>query len=794
MKIPVDRKTIVFLPLALLFLIVPATVWSFGSINMGYGFYLWFFVLIFLLLFTYLSFEKKIVTKDLGLKTNGKKVHDYFVSRISLPESRIKLYRKCLAFFMILIFMTRFYMNHDYLENVVGLQSDFMTPFQVGIGALLSNYWIGALIFVLISQFFDSRSFHNIVRFVAFPVLLLCLFFFPYIAGGINGESSAFVPRVLLMAIELGMGFAFSLDTWKNNLSFKIDKKEIYTLVIGLILLVLCTIGDYLPANLFGLKMFSLDVPLDFNLSHRLFIYAAFLLPILYYSLLYRFDSKNRRAFLFFIAFAVFFSYAAIRRYDSFTSVVSLPLHLCNTAMYIMPFTLVFLNYGLFYFTMFVNVIGAFLAMLMPNYSSSLLILSPSIIEFFNNHLYAFFMPVLIILLGVYERPKMKYFFYSMIGFLAYFILVTVLNMFYDTDFFFLNSNFIVKKLGDWAVNIFHDEITFDAFGKTLTVRPLYLVLFYLIYVGFSFVIWYVYEMLFKATDQISLIKSKTMTYETQHEEYIKNIGKDKIMKPLNMDEIVSSLEVSHLYKKYPGSDNDALVDMTFKLERGHIYGFLGKNGAGKSTTLKAIVGIHPFERGSINVCGFDVVNEPQKAKMTIGYVPDNYALYENLTGRQYIEYMATIYKVGKKEMETRSRKLVKALEMEKNYDLPMRDYSHGMKQKITIIGALIHEPKVWILDEPMTGLDPNSIFQIKETMHEYAKKGNIVFFSSHIIDVVNNLCDKVIIIKNGRLLEEDDVDDLKKKGIDLERHFLTLTADNKEEARKLIAEEKKYS
>lgn len=252
------------------------------------------------------------------------------------------------------------------------------------------------------------------------------------------------------------------------------------------------------------------------------------------------------------------------------------------------------------------------------------------------------------------------------------------------------------------------------------------------------------------------------------------------------------SLNVSHLYKKYHGAENYTVEDFSMNLTGGKIYGFLGKNGAGKSTIIKSIVGIHGFEKGIIEICGHNVTEEAMEAKKDTGFVPDNYALYENLTGRQYIGYIADLFEVDKSVRKEREDDLVKRLELTARYDKPMKTYSHGMKQKITIIAALIHEPKVWILDEPMTGLDPNSIYQIKECMRQHAKKGNIVFFSSHIIDVVKTLCDDVIIIKHGKLVEEIDLNEHPERRDTLEKGFLLLTSDNEEEAKALLLEESK--
>ena len=209
-------------------------------------------------------------------------------------------------------------------------------------------------------------------------------------------------------------------------------------------------------------------------------------------------------------------------------------------------------------------------------------------------------------------------------------------------------------------------------------------------------------------------------------------------------------LEIKNLSKKYKNATRYSVRNLSFTLEDGEIFGFLGKNGAGKSTTIKCITGIIPFEEGSITICGYDIARDPINAKLNIGYVPDNHAVYENLTGREYVTYMGNIYRVEKSLIEERIKKFGAKFNMAFALDNQIRSYSHGMKQKITIMSALIHEPKLWILDEPLTGLDPESIFQVKECMRRHAQKGNIVFFSSHIIDVVEKLCNRIAIIKGG--------------------------------------------
>ena len=225
------------------------------------------------------------------------------------------------------------------------------------------------------------------------------------------------------------------------------------------------------------------------------------------------------------------------------------------------------------------------------------------------------------------------------------------------------------------------------------------------------------------------------------------------------------------------------------EVEGGQIFGFLGPNGAGKSTIIKSIVGIQPITDGSITVCGYDVDKQSVYAKSQIGFVPDHYALYEKLTGREYINYIADLYNVSLEDRNKRIDKYVKLFELESAFDNLMKTYSHGMKQKITIIAALVHNPRVWILDEPLTGLDPNSIFQVKECMKEHAKAGNIVFFSSHIIDVVEKICDRIAIIKKGQIMCVKDVSEIEKEGT-LEDFYLSVIEQSANNERERIEDE----
>ena len=238
-------------------------------------------------------------------------------------------------------------------------------------------------------------------------------------------------------------------------------------------------------------------------------------------------------------------------------------------------------------------------------------------------------------------------------------------------------------------------------------------------------------------------------------------------------------LKISNLTKRYGSSTILSLDNLSLELKPGEVFGFLGPNGAGKSTTIKSVVGILPFDEGKIEICGIDIRKDPLKAKMNIAYVPDNHAVFERLTGREYVNHIANLYNVSMKDCKEISEYYVKLFKLDNSFDNPIKSYSHGMKQKISVISALVHNPKLWILDEPLTGLDPQSAYQLKQAMRNHANNGNTVFFSSHILDVVENLCDRVCIIKKGRLQGVYSLDELKKNKQSLEELFISIASDD---------------
>lgn len=211
-------------------------------------------------------------------------------------------------------------------------------------------------------------------------------------------------------------------------------------------------------------------------------------------------------------------------------------------------------------------------------------------------------------------------------------------------------------------------------------------------------------------------------------------------------------LNIEHFSKIYKGADKYSAYNISLNVEAGEVLGLVGSNGAGKSTTIKCITGILPFDEGTITVNGYDVKKDPIKAKQLIGYVPDDHSVYDKLTGREYADYMGSLFGVNKDKKRERIEYLAELLHIKDALDRQISGYSHGMKQKICLIGSLIHEPKLWILDEPMMGLDPQTINEVRNCIRDYAQKGNAVLFSSHNFDTVEKVCDRVAIIRDGHV------------------------------------------
>jgi len=240
-------------------------------------------------------------------------------------------------------------------------------------------------------------------------------------------------------------------------------------------------------------------------------------------------------------------------------------------------------------------------------------------------------------------------------------------------------------------------------------------------------------------------------------------------------------ISLQNLSKTYAGGKVRAVDNLSMEVRNGEIFGFIGPNGAGKTTTIKMITGILRPDSGQVLVNGVDMAAEPVKAKHMIGYVPDTHEAFDKLTGQEYLNFIADVYGVGAADRKLYIEKYLRLFEIENAAGDMIKSYSHGMKQKLMLTGALIHKPPLWLLDEPMVGLDPKSALSLKEAMREHCREGNTVFFSTHILEVAERLCDRIGIIFGGKLIAVGTLEELRTGAsgdATLEQIFFKLTGE----------------
>lgn len=687
------------------------------------------------------------------------------------------------------LFFVRFLGGKPLIQYTIGL--NVYSPFGPhGAGMVLLSAILFWLIYTvqlasITYPFFEKHVpiIAPIVRYVSFAVYAGSIVALPVLNRALDGDlAEGFHYRLLIFAIELGVGLALALFqiTKQKRPTFNL-KKVLLTVAIFIGMLAI-SMPHWVPQAIFGYGSDAIILK-DFTLAHRLVIYGSVIFALAVHFLFARCEYEQRRFALLYISAATMISFCYVYDFSVFTNLQDWPLHLCNTAMFIIPLVLVFKMEKLYYFTIFINVLGAFFAMIMPNLGDDVNWLSASSMQFWSNHYMAMLLPLLLMSLKIFRRPKMKQFIYSLVAFFGYYALVLFMNAWltakgHSVDFFFINSDFIAEKLGEWAENLRDITFEFQMKDLTLLIYPVYQSLYFMVYIVLSFAMWFLYEQAFEITDTYEIITERNRKIKADRLALEAQLAGRSMQEPMNPQN-EGKLILRDFSKRYSTSDVYAVYKANLEIDGGQIFGFLGPNGAGKSTIIKSIVGIQTITSGEIEVSGYDVNKQSVEAKMQIGFVPDHYALYENLTGREYINYIADLYNVSREERDERIAEYVKRFRLETAIDNPMKTYSHGMKQKITIMSALVHNPKIWILDEPLTGLDPESIFQVKECMKEHASRGNIVFFSSHIIDVVENICDRIAIIRKGQILCTKTIAEIKESGVPLEQFYMGMIDGN---------------
>lgn len=708
-----------------------------------------------------------------------------------------KIFSLCfVAIFLIRFFSFRNLQTRDEYFTVFESFGGYQSKGLNFIGNICLWFETTAAIFIFLRPFFKFKTSIWYVKYFSISTYLVSFASLLPMVSMIQGTYDfSFVG--IFLAIEVGMGLAISVYYHLKDLKHHISKHSYVEVGISAAITNLATMPVFIPSFLFGLGNINNHI-YDFSIYHRLYIYILVIaIPILLYFFLRNANPTKIRYFLLIISLGTTLTFFGMTDWTDLVLPWKWPLHLCNLALILVCIVLIFRPKKLFYFTYFINVFGAALAMLMPNYTESLTIFNPKVIHFWYNHMIAFWMPILCVALKLYERPKLKQYFYSIIGFAIYFVIVFVCNTLFtafdgtvvhcfggnyvinETDFFFINSTFIAEKMGNWAEQLFDIQLAIPINGKEFIIHPIYQAIYFAVYALVGFGVWFVYQLFFDIADSHYDLHIRLRGIRLDKMALQNSLQGRSLDEPMDK-EAGTKLKLEHFSKKYGTNKYYSVEDANLTVNAGEVFGFLGPNGAGKSTIIKSIVGIQPITEGKITVCGFDIKSQPVQAKGRIGFVPDHYALYEKLTGREYLNYIADIYDVSQEDRDTRLEEYIRIFELEASIDNKIKTYSHGMKQKITLISALVHDPKLLILDEPLTGLDPTSIYQVKEQMKRHAKKGNIVFFSSHLIDIVEKLCDRIAIIKKGHIQCIKTVEEIENSGVSLEDFYMSVI--NKEE------------
>lgn len=695
------------------------------------------------------------------------------------------------------VFFFRMVKSPDVFDSVVKLNTSAVRKLgdmTSGEGLWFSILrWITmySVLFCLLAPWFKIQAVDNMVSLFTPIIIILNLVFLNLTfigflgVDGFSWEDSNSVLRTVEFILELaimgGMSIYYLYEKIAKKDWAKMWKQGLYMLMIVAIY-ALIVIPEPTPVNIFGYSGYVMDT---FELGHRLMLYAMLVVMAIAYALLRKKEYQIRHFVL--LSFSLGLMISFFYPYTLKIRVTSLPLHLCNAGMILMFFSFALRNKPIYYFNFLVNVLGSLIALISCNTSADFI--SVSGIHFYWTHLWLFILPCMAMALQIFGRPNFKMVRGAVLVFTIYYLIICVANPWFNNyahganyietgdnpgiDYFYIMSDFLpdmfpfAKTLKD------NYAYSFMVGDLTMWVFPVLWVLVYVVYVAAIFGTWFVYDLLFKVGDRHydMLLRKRRIKADLLGIENARKINLET-SEPLNK-EGTNMIKFSHFTKRYGNSKVKAVDDFNLEIYDGEVFGFIGHNGAGKSTCIKSLVGIQSITEGNIEICGFDIAKQPLPAKKLMGYVPDNHAVYERLTGREYINYVADLYRVSKEDREERLEKYLDLFKLKGDIDRQIKGYSHGMKQKIVVIAALIHEPKVWVLDEPLTGLDPTSSYQIKECMREHANKGNIVFFSSHVIEVVEKICNRIAIISKGKLQCVHAIDDLKAKGMSLEELYM---------------------
>ena len=694
--------------------------------------------------------------------------------------------RKILASLLALTALVCSVFHNEAISIVRGLNFG-PSPFgddmlHTALATILLWFVYSAILITVVGEFSGFTTLRYLQRCFALPVFVIALIFFTTLTFSVIGATNEPLIFLIFICIELMLGLALSTTSWLCDKLPSPRAKDVFATFGAAIPAIVAAMPFFAPQVIIGfspLKNISLT---EFSLAHRIAIYASVIIPFVIFHLLKNKDTETKRICMIYLSVGLLWAYLSYYQLSDWTSTAGLPLDICSIVVILLPISLIFKRSEIFYCCLFIGSLTALVDILLPVSDFASMISSESI-RFWVSRCFVFAVPILCTALKIFKRPTAKDLARALGVFLIYFATALALGALFENygenpDYLNLNGNYLLPLLGDLVATIKKVALKIPLGNITLAFYPIFELVVCLSHLILMIVVWFAYKFLFATWDKAEDRRLRERDYKQMKKELKEFLGQRSADAPIYGDDS-PRLALRNFSKKYGNNKHYSVDHVSFCVKGGEIFGFLGPNGAGKSTIIKSVVGIQTISSGSIEICGYDVERQPIQAKLNTGFVPDHYALYENLTGREYINYIADLYGVDKESRDETIERYVSRFQLTASFDNQMKTYSHGMKQKIAIMAALIHNPKVWILDEPLTGLDPNSIFEVKECMKEHAAKGNIVFFSSHIIDVVEKICDKIAIIKKGKLRAVANVAELDARGIDLEELYLQIiTAD----------------
>ncbi|MBO5755948.1 MAG: YwaF family protein, partial [Clostridia bacterium] len=577
-------------------------------------------------------------------------------------------YMKPLALALSVIAFIAYLWREPAIYNVRGL--NMYSPFgdeMVKTVLAVLIYWFshaGVLIAIL-SAFFDYKTLRNLAKFAAPITALLPLVFLDTYMTAIIGLDpfAVFDVRHVLLAAQLAITLAISAYHILKDGCTLPTKREWGAFTLALPFAILCLMPTFVPQALLGFVDGSIKI-FEMTEAHRFVLYGAIILPILIFHAIREKYVETKRFLMIYFSLGWMWVYLGRWVLANFADPTAWPLHLYNTAMFLVPLCLIFRMQRLFNFCLFINVMGSVLAMIMAEDLGHVNALATMRVSFWLNHYAAFFMPLLLVALKIFKRPKFREWCWAVVSFTVYFVAILFINAWFSNygsvDYFFLNSDFVVGKLGQWAEDTRDIVVSFKIKDLTFTFYPLYQAIFYVVYVGvFTVGIRFLYEFLFRAWDKAQDRRERERSFRMMKKDLTAFLGGKHINEPISGDSS-PRIELKGFCKKYGSNKHYSVHNVSFKVEGGEIFGFLGPNGAGKSTIIKSMVGIQTITEGSIEICGYDVDKQAVQSKMNLGFVPDHYALYENLTGREYINYIADLYRV---DAEYRTKTIEKYVE-----------------------------------------------------------------------------------------------------------------------------------